>query len=314
MKILFFLAVFCFSISLLAQSEVGSKEIAPQVIVSDVASFWKAYDLFWQDTTRNPFENYLAHGSVGLMDFIPNRINSAAALKSKVVREKHYYDAVRSAEQEIDAVKAHVNEVFASLRKIYAEASMPHVYFVIGRISSGGTATSNGIIIGYETFSRNEVTTSGGRKSLSLDMIPSIVAHEAIHFQQKNEKGSNTLLKISLLEGGADFIADLMGYNQVKHLNGNVYEYGEQHEKELWEKFKLEKDNLDYSDWLYNQGRVKGRPSDLGYWMGYKICAAYYNNAAEKGKAIQDILQVEDYEAFLIASGYDKELKHIKHE
>lgn len=302
MKILFHFFYFIapLPIAAWAQSQPG----APQVVVSDVASFWEAYDLFWQDTTLNPFVQYLEQGSIGLKDFIPNRTRNAAALKATVARERNYYDKVRSAQTEIDNMKEQVQEVFASLKRIYPEALLPDVYFVIGRISSGGTATSHGIMIGYETFSKDEASTSWGRKSVSHKTIPATVAHELVHFQQRMDNGNDTLLKLCLREGGADFISELMGYKEIRYLNGNVYAYGELHEKELWQKFETERESLEYDDWLYNHGRIKDRPSDLGYWMGYKICSAYYDNALQKDKAILDILQIGDCEAFLRASGY----------
>ena len=38
--------------------------------------------------------------------------------------------------------------------------------------------------------------------------------------------------------------------------------------------------------------------------MGYKICAAYYEQAADKPAALREVLQMKDAEAFTAASGY----------
>ena len=58
----------------------------------------------------------------------------------------------------------------------------------------------------------------------------------------------------------------------------------------------------DFQGWLYSS--QAGRPNDLGYWMGYKIVKAYYDKAADKKKAIDEILHIRDFNQFLAASGY----------
>jgi uncharacterized protein YjaZ len=46
------------------------------------------------------------------------------------------------------------------------------------------------------------------------------------------------------------------------------------------------------------------KPADLGYYVGYKICEAYYNQAKDKKQAVKDILTIQDYKQFLAKSGY----------
>ena len=38
---------------------------------------------------------------------------------------------------------------------------------------------------------------------------------------------------------------------------------------------------------------------DLGYWVGYRIVKSYYQHAADKRRAIRDILEMSDPKAFL---------------
>jgi hypothetical protein len=35
---------------------------------------------------------------------------------------------------------------------------------------------------------------------------------------------------------------------------------------------------------------LDGRPSDLGYFIGYRIAQAYYNRVADKLRAVRDII------------------------
>ncbi|MEL7160783.1 MAG: hypothetical protein AAFN92_08495, partial [Bacteroidota bacterium] len=59
--------------------------------------------------------------------------------------------------------------------------------------------------------------------------------------------------------------------------------------------------------WLYGGNANKlfpDAPNDLGYWLGFQICSAYYAKAEDKKQAIYDILHIEDFDAFVEASGY----------
>lgn len=48
---------------------------------------------------------------------------------------------------------------------------------------------------------------------------------------------------------------------------------------------------------------------DLGYFMGYRIAESHYLTAQDKRRAVQDILAVTDYDAFLKASGYPERFR-----
>jgi hypothetical protein len=63
----------------------------------------------------------------------------------------------------------------------------------------------------------------------------------------------------------------------------------------------------DLKGWLYSS--APGRPNDLGYWMGYKITKAYYDQAADKKEAIHNIFRIKNFEKFLEQSGYGKQFE-----
>lgn len=64
--------------------------------------------------------------------------------------------------------------------------------------------------------------------------------------------------------------------------------------------------STDLSGWLYQGDKSTHRPTDLGYYVGYKIVEAYYKGAADKARAVKEIIEVRDFTAFLEASGYTK--------
>jgi uncharacterized protein YjaZ len=125
-----------------------------------------------------------------------------------------------------------------------------------------------------------------------------------IHTLQGSRTGARSLLAASLTEGSADFLAELIS---GEHITNPAYAYGDAHEAELWMEFKTAMDSTNTSAWLFQGDRTPpGRPADLGYWMGYKISKAYYNNAADKKTAVKEILRFTDAKAFLAASGYGR--------
>jgi hypothetical protein len=56
----------------------------------------------------------------------------------------------------------------------------------------------------------------------------------------------------------------------------------------------------DLSAWLHNGTLTK--PGDLGYWIGYRIAKSYYQHAADKRRAVREILERADAKAFLAGS------------
>ncbi|WP_278021640.1 DUF2268 domain-containing putative Zn-dependent protease [Flavobacterium ginsengisoli] len=177
--------------------------------------------------------------------------------------------------------------IYSSLKYWYPKAKFPPIYFVYGRFNSGGTSAPEGVIIGIE-------------KLQNLDGISGLIAHELIHYQQ-NITGKDMLLKWCLMEGGADFIGELISGESINQFS---YKYGAQNQNKLCQEFVTRLKNTDYQDWLYGTSNKDDRPNDLGYWIGYKIIESYFNKQKDKQKAIDDILNIKDPLQFLKESGF----------
>ncbi|EZH73786.1 hypothetical protein ATO12_17795 [Aquimarina atlantica] len=280
-----------------------------KLITSDIDLFWESYDKLLKDTINNSFEAYLRNGSIGLKDFVPDRIESAEKLKELVLSEKQYYSNIRSSSYKILNFKKQIIASCYALEYVYPEAVFPPVYFLIGRTTSGGTASKNGLMIALEVYSDGNFTTDYGRPSLDIEIMPNIVIHELIHFLQKDNPKDETLLKHCIREGTADFIAELVSGEKTRLANGpDVYPYGEKNEQELWIEFNNSRNSKELSPWLYSQ-TPDGRPQNLGYWMGYKIVEAYYQKSNDKKKALLDILNIDNYDQFLEQSEYSKKFE-----
>lgn len=216
------------------------------------------------------------------------RIQNAEYLTNIVSKRRKYYASIRESTLRIAGMTDSIRQGSVNLKTLYPKAVFPTVYFVIGAMNSGGTTSSDGLIIGAEMYGLtpeaplDELNDWERSVTKPADEVPHIVAHELVHFQQTYDGG--TLLEASIKEGAADFVAELIS---GKHINQHVHDYANPREKELWEEFKARMDKQDYSGWLYSGS--PGRPNHLDYWMGYPITRAYYDHATDKLQAIDDI-------------------------
>jgi uncharacterized protein YjaZ len=137
------------------------------------------------------------------------------------------------------------------------------------------------------------------------DRFVHVIAHEYGHIQQlragdTDEPGASVLLA-SLIEGGAEFIAELIsgdvGNYQLKSLTKG-------HEAAIETAFVVDEDKTDLSRWLYNGLGTPEHPGDLGYWVGYRIVKSYYQHAPDKHQALREIFEMKDPKAFLARSGW----------
>ena len=332
-----------------------------RLITRDISNFWRAIDRAGGKDSAALVaalrDDYLAHPSAGLFDWIVNRLidqnavgqklqgrgidralatrgmsaaagsperamfdtivmpamleNAATNLARVYLARPKYYDAVRKNTVAVDTSRAITDSIRAAFRRlaaIYPDARFGDVYFLIGRMTSGGTTGKTELLIGTEMFGRDDATPidelPAWHRAVTgrIKDLPQIVAHEMMHTLQGPRTGRETLLSSALGEGSADFLSELIS---GKHIINPAYAYGDAHEKALWTEFQAAMDSTKTSDWLYQGDRAPpGRPADLGYWMGYKISKAYYEHASDKRAAVKDILLFRDARAFLAASGY----------
>lgn len=278
-----------------AQTTFSSDPDSSVFLTKDIDNFWVAFDAFQKDSTQNPFgKKYMDVGSSGVKGFTPYRIESAAHLYDMVKKRRADYAAVRENTLRIKEKEKQSRSAFYALKYWYPPAKFPPVYFVIGAYNSGGTFNEDGLFVGAEM-------------QTDINNIPYLVAHELIHFQQKNWRENPTLLEQSIVEGSADFLGELIsGVNT----NKKATEYGTKNEQRLCREFVAHMDSTSYTDWLYGVSGKDDRPNDLGYWMGYKIAERYFAKAPDKKKAVMEILDVKNAKDFLRQSGYlEKYLK-----
>ncbi|MBL7851113.1 MAG: hypothetical protein JNN04_09440 [Cyclobacteriaceae bacterium] len=207
-----------------------------EIVTSDIDLFWKAYDASLPGYSADVLQReYIDKGSEGVKGFLWKRIEDGSNLSKTITRYPRYYASIRESTARIAGMETQIRESLAKLREYYPKAVFPPVYFVIGALSSGGTTSKAGLIIGAEMYGKTAATPMDELNSWlktvikPVEEIPHVVAHELIHFQQNYDGG--TLLQACLKEGSADFLAELIS---GKHINQHVHDFANPKEKELW--------------------------------------------------------------------------------
>jgi hypothetical protein len=300
----------------------GKKKDKPyQIITSDIDKFWAAYDSLRfahskEDSLKIIQSDYIEKGSEGLVEFLKVRPYTAKDYINSIATLPKFWRSLRSRTEQVKNQRKAIEKIYDTYTKYLPDFEPPNVCFAIGALRSGGTTTRNWIFIGTEMAAADslidttELTGWLGQilgKGNGMANIISTIAHETVHTQQAEPK-EETLLGLTITEGAADFIPEIL----LGVTNSNlIHTYGRQHECELWQQFQRDmKNNASYTNWLYGGSVVKGKPADLGYFLGAQICSAYYNRTKNKKKALTDILKNTDYALLLKDSHYNGNCSH----
>jgi len=274
----------------------------PVVHTEDIDRFYRVYDEAHGKPTAEALQaGYLDPGSAGLQQYLAARIKSAARLQQAIAARPADYAGARACVAPLGETKARLPAVFARLVEAYPAARIAPVTLLIGRDDTGGNTTPDGVIIGIETMCRarwmgDDVATR----------FVHIIAHEMTHVQQpaaQVETPGATLLFQALLEGGADFMAELTSGDTI---NPQLRQWTRGRECAIEQAFEKDALGVDLSHWMYNGVGTADKPGDLGYWVGYRIVKAYYDRATDKKAAITTLLHIDNASAprFLQDSGW----------
>jgi uncharacterized protein YjaZ len=286
------------------------------MIFDDTNNFWKMYDKVKRiKNDKNRIEiienEYLKKANLGLKLLI-KKDKLTAINYNKQLKDTVFYNSIRQTTINIQNDSVKIRKYTHQFKKLYPKAVFSNIHFVVGQFKHGGTVIKGNTIIEIQKNAKTETTKS---EFLRLDNLidynsfASLIIHEQVHVNQK--KGlrtffTNELLSKSISEGSADFIMFLITKQLPSHIR-KTYVYGNDHEYELWLKFKNDLKN-DYKEirknWLYNYNR-KNIPPDLGYFIGFKICEKYYNESSDKIKAIEFILNGDNYSKMIELSHYN---------
>ena len=296
------------------------------ILTTDINHFWQAYDSAVQVANEEDriqiFQTlYIDRASDGFKEFLKKRKFTAKEYTFLLSKYPEFWKTIRPHTEKIASRTQEIQSVLDQLGEVLPGFRMPSVCFAIGGLRTGGTTSKNWVLVGAEiaaadvTVNTSELNSWLKSVMLSNGDIVSMVAHEAVHTQQsgfpagefftliKHKKLS--LLNMAITEGSCDFITDhFLGLN----INPHIHTYGEQHRCELFTEFKKSATDVpfDYSNWLYNGNNSKSRPADLGYYVGSEISIAFYDQSADKTKALKTILKRGKYKKVYKGSGFEE--------
>lgn len=274
---------------------------APVIAIEDVGSFYKLYDATGGHPTAAQLQrDYLDPGSAGLHRLAQLRHVTGASIAAAMGKRPDIYANAKRCMAVLPNGRRRVDVALHELRQLYPEGQFPPVTIVIGRGKPVGVSDATGVMIGLEALCA--VTWM---ESNLEDRFVHVVVHEYAHVQQaiaspvlyNDEKP--TVLEESLIEGAAEFVAELTS-GSVSDTDLKAITKGR--EKEIETAFAADENETDLSKWLYNGSLTQ--PGDLGYWVGYRIVKSYYQHAHDKRRALREILDMRDPRTFLARSGW----------
>lgn len=284
-----------------------------QFVTRDIPNFWAAFDsckLSPQNSVSIYDSLYFKKGSAGLSVFKTIVIGPTDDFVKTVEKYRRYYESIRENTLRIAQFEPLVRKTLVRLKQLYPATVYPNIYVEIGDLSSGGRSVKEGLFIGAEVNSADSSSDFTNinppfvkiLKTLTVSNVPIIITHELIHYQQNYKDTSKNVLSRAIIEGSADFICKLITGATANEL---LYQYGEQHEQELWNEFRKDLYTSSINRWFYYKATPE-RPADLGYYIGFKIIQSYYLNSKNKKEAINQILNVNNFKSFLKMSKYEE--------
>ncbi|RZK93190.1 MAG: hypothetical protein EOO98_00395 [Pedobacter sp.] len=303
----------------------GQAQTKPQTIVyTDIDNFWIAFDSLQTTTDSLKQYNmlqklYVDKGTPGLKAFMQAKGYTTEAWLDCIRSYPKYWASIRPKTLKIKAVNKELDPYIAKFKQLYPAFKPANIYFTIGAMRSGGTTQNDKVLIGAELatgdpevdISELPANTQNWLKTYfgtyPFKDVVLLNMHEFVHTQQKGR--GNTLLTQTILEGTADFVAELI----TGKVPAMAYmPYGKQHEAQLKQQFKEEMFLDNYGNWLYNGASNNFGVADLGYYMGYAICKHYYQQAKDKKAVVKELIELdysndETIEKFLAKTGYFKE-------
>ena len=272
-----------------------------QIDTIDVDRFYAVFDAAKGHPTAEALQkDYIDAGSDGLKQFAGLRNLTGATLAAAIDKKPAVFTTAKDCASALPKVKARVEHALQTLGELYPQASFSPVTVLIGRGNTGGTTSASSVLIGLETICAVTYMQTDVE-----DRFVHLIAHEYAHVQQPGaqvEDPKATVLLTALIEGGAEFVAELTS-GSVSNIQLQHWMKGREAQFETAFVADMDKSIAD-TEWVYRGPGTPEKPGDLGYWVGYRITKSYYQHAKDKKAALAEIINVSDAHAFLAKSGW----------
>lgn len=272
---------------------------AIEIQTEDVTRFYQLYEATGgRPTAEQVQRDYLDVGTPGLRHLAQVRNVNAENIARALETQPELFTHARVCLEALPRIRTRLVRTFENLVSLYPEASRPPVTIVVSRGRPVAIAgPGDGVQVALEAMCSETAARYLGADT--DDRFVNVIAHEYIHVQQAPALANATVLERALEEGIAEFLGELIsgGISNVA-----VHAAAQGHELEIETRFAADLDKHDLSAWFDNT--TAEDVGQLGYWTGYRVAQAYYQNAPDKAAAIREMVQQTDARAFLARSGW----------
>lgn len=278
---------------------------AQKIITDDIANFWHAYDkiVLEKDSVKqlNLIKTlYIDKGTPGLAGIMKARRYSAEEYIDAINHYPKFWKSVRNNTLKSEQFSKEIHNGVQKLKNIYPDLKPVNIYFEIGILRTGGTTIDNMLLIGSEVAltDKSVVTSEFDSRyphlrtyfdTNPIESVSFLNVHEYIHTQQKETIG-NTLLAQTVMEGVAEFLAEI-ALNE-KSPNPQI-DFGYKNEQKIKQEFVKEMFSPNIYNWIMNNPNNQFKMRDLGYFVGYAICKKYYDAASDKLSAVKKMIELD---------------------
>ncbi len=314
MKFIYGMAFLLASFAGLAQSFETTNPDSLKINSQDILNFWSAYDRLATaksvtDSLKIIEQNYVQKATRGLKLYQQLSNSDAGSFLAAIRTHPRLLQSIRATTLAIPTYNQSIREGARKLKQIYPASGFPELFFCVGKFEVAGNRTDDVLYIGVELTClsqespRDELIPYMRAAAGTFDQVDVVCLHEMVHYQQKLAPKTN--LEAALVEGGAEFIAHyLTGKSTMQVVFDRV---DAALEKTIWHEFASQLDKPVDAKWfLANADVERNRPGMLGYVVGYRICEAYYNKAANKAEALKAIISLSNPREIYEISGYGK--------
>lgn len=258
---------------------------------------------------------YLAPASAGLRAFVPEYIGDAKRLAEAIAQAPAAYrHALAVCLPDADTVDVVMDEVLTRYRARMPVPARPAVHLLFGANTSAGTTLSGAIYIGLEKACEGVADAAAFRTRLQ-----GLLAHELVHVLQPPmaDDARRDLLAWALREGTANMVGALV---LGQPYTGAQDSWAMSREAMLWARFHQDRQTMLQhwpkggepdpqalaagTRWFWNAGTAEGWPPDLGYWVGQRIAARWYQRHGQAAGALSQLVGARSPAQVLAQSGY----------
>ncbi|TAH09361.1 MAG: hypothetical protein EAZ13_01050 [Sphingobacteriia bacterium] len=275
------------------------------VITEDIPNFWNAYDQIKQ--TKDSLQQieliktlFINKGTQGLAAIMEVKEYTPISYINAINQYPDFWNSIRNNTLKVNGYAYEIETGIKQLKRIYPALKPAKIYFTIGALWSNGTTLGDKVLIGSELAMANvKVITKEIEKDFPhlpiyfntnpIDNLTFLNTHEYIHTQQKTTVG-NSLLAQTVLEGAAEFIAEIA--LKIKSPNPQI-QFGKSHTNQLKKAFEKEMFSPYLYNWIWNNANNPFKMRDLAYCIGYAICEKYYIESSNKKLAIQEMIELD---------------------